>query len=126
MIKNENKIKDKKIQFYLPQVNEEGIWYKQYPYSQEVFESGGLWSYVRDKTQIEKIQASMSVEKSILECRLNYNPIITNEYKAIYKNQIYDVSLPDNFEGYIEETKFTLTLSVDNNTYTGADVYEQT
>lgn len=125
MQKNDLKIKDKKVQFYLP-VNNQGIWSKHYPYTRDSYSDGGLWAYIRDKSQIEKIHASMGLEKAVLECRLNYNPKITSEYKAVYKNQVYDVSLPDNYEGYTEETKFTLTLSIDNNTYLGADTYEQT
>lgn len=125
MQKNDLKIKDKKVQFYLP-VNEEGMWSRHYPYSRCTHKDGGLWAYIRDKSQIEKIHASMSLEKEILECRLNYNPKINSEYKAIYRNRVYDVSLPDNYEGYTEETKFTLTSSIDNNTYTGDDVYDRT
>lgn len=121
-MKNENKIKDKKIQFYLPQKHE-NVWYKHFPYSQEVFNGGGLWAYVRTKTQYEKIQSNIAVEKETLECRLNYNPIINQEYKAVYNNKTYDVSLPDGFEGYLDDTKFILTSSADNTTYEG-NIYE--
>lgn len=123
---NQEKIKDKKIQFYLPvsaQVNNNTIWHREYPYSKGVYDSGGLWAYVRDKSQYEKTQANMSIEKSILECRLNYTKRIGSLYKAIYRGNVYDVSLPDNYEGYAEETKFILTMSVDHNDYKGADVY---
>lgn len=121
-MKNENKIKDKKIQFYLPVKTASG-WRRSYPYSQTMYNGGGLWAYVRTKTQYEKTQSNMAIEKETLECRLNYNPIINQEYKAVYNGKIYDVSLPDGFEWYLDDTKFTLTSSADNTAYEG-DIYE--
>ena len=119
---NQYKIKDKKIQFYLP-VKKQGKWYKNFPYPEEVYNEGGLWAYARDKSQIEKYQTNMSLETEIIECRINYNPIINSGFKAYYKHKIYDVGIPDNYEGYTEETKFILTTSVDNNQYEG-NIYE--
>lgn len=119
---NQYKIKDKKIQFYLP-YKVDNKWYKKFPYSEEIFNEGGLWAYIRDKSQIEKLQTNMSLETIILECRLNYNPRINSGFKSIYNGKVYDVGLPDNYEGYTEETKFVLTTSADNNTYEG-NIYE--
>ena len=119
--------KDKKIQFYTPECDEvEGsiVWKKVYPYTQEKYDEGGLWAYVRQLQTSEKFQAGMSVDKAVLKAEINFNSRINNKMKAVFKGEIYDVGLPDDYEFFTDRTNLTLTSSIDNNDYTAEDEFD--
>lgn len=127
MSKNPYYVKDKKVQFYLPSyddINERD--YRKFPYTQTQFTEGGLWAYIRSQSFKEKFQSGYGSELLVKQCIINNNEEINNHYKAIYDGKVYDVSLPDTFEDYVEDIKFILTETADNETYsTEHDVFEE-
>lgn len=112
------KIKDKKIQFYLP-VQNDSVSRRSFPYSPAAYFAGGLWAYVRCLRASEKLSFGATVNDEVYSAELNYNTVIDGRYKAIYRGAVYDVSPADTFEGYVGTTKFTLTRSYDNTEYSG-------
>ena len=121
------KPKDKKIQYYTPQrdkIDGKIEWKKVYPYDKSKYDEGGLWAYVRQLQASEKFQAGMSVDKTVLKAEINYNKRINNQMKAVFKGEIYDVGLPDDYEFYTDRTNLTLTSSIDNNNYTAEDEFD--
>ena len=45
--------------------------------------------------------------------------------KAVFRNKIYDVGVPDNYEFKKEKTRVLLTLSIDKNKYTLEDEFDE-
>ena len=124
MNKNPQLIKDKKVQFYLPQIKletETEITYRKFPYTKAIYDDGGLWAYIRTQSFKEKFQNGYGVELGTKQCTINNNQQINNHYKAIYDGIVYDVSIPDTYEDYVEDMKFVLTEAVDNETYDPED-----
>jgi head-tail adaptor len=124
--KNPQLVKDKKVQFYLPQHNIEADKpYRKFPYTATVYAEGGLWAHVRSHSFKERFSAGYGVELTVKQCTINNNTEINNHYKAIYNGTVYDVSLPDTYEDYVEDIKFILTETADNQEYsTDDDVFE--
>lgn len=125
-----SKFKPFKAQFYksTPEKTESGIKYhKEYPYSSATYLNGGLWCAAQQ--QVAKEEPANAAVKAVktIKLRMNYNSSITidSTMKAIFKNEIYDVGIPDAYEFENREISVLLTLSSDNNEYTEEAVFNE-
>ncbi len=113
--------KTQKLQIYKAQgaKTAEGIvYYKKYPYAKHIHEKGGLWcSAIQKQADEEKINSAVKTVKKIDVRINNHRFAIDNTMKAVFKNEIYDVGVTDEYDFKSKEIKITLTASVDNNEY---------
>jgi len=119
-------IKDKKIQFYRvikEKENSVNKHYRSFIYTKAVYDDNGLWAYVRNLMDSEKVNRGRNVDTRSLKVIVNYNPKITSELKAIFNNETYDVSSVDPYEFYMDDTQLVLSKNNDKTNYAG-DRYE--
>lgn len=119
-------LKDKKIQFYRVIKEKEGTvnkYYRSFIYSKTVYDDNGLWVYVRNLMDSEKISRGRNIDTKSLKVIVNYNTKITTELKALFNNETYDVSGVDNYEFYMDDIQLVITKNNDKTNYTG-DRYE--
>ena len=126
-----NKRKDEKIQVYkVVTKTQEGttkkVLYRQFIYSQAIYQSGGLYANARDMKGTEIVNNGLQQEKTYLKFTLNRNPLIKEDLKIIYRGEVYDITPPiDNFDGRTRDiTVMALKSSTTIPTYAG-DIFNE-
>ena len=111
------KLKDKKIQLWTytsKKVNGVSVktWEKTLP--------NKIWAYYRLNTGNVKIEGSAitfvnAVENVVFVINRHSETTITTANKIVYNHKIYDITLVDDFEGYLTDLKINATLADDQN-----------
>lgn len=129
-----NKRKDEKIQVYVaktrktPNTNTVRK-YREFIYSQELFECGGLWANAREMTNTEVVNSGLEIENINIKFTVNRNKYIKPSCKVIYRGKVYDVKSVDNTDFRSLEISFAAVFTGDTQEYDGdifADDEEET
>jgi len=124
------KIKRNKVQVYTKELitnSKPALYKKLYLYSEEQYNAGGLWTYVRDSSTNERFTAqSNDIQLSAIFV-LNYNETIIKESRSMFvefKNsasrtsEVYQViGKPDRYEYGFNDIKLSTELKTDDTTY---------
>lgn len=113
MAEYKNLLKDKKIQlwkFTTSKVN--GVTVKKW----EKATPGKLWAYYRLQTGMVKVEGSAlryenTVENCIFVVNYRKDLVIDTSLKIVYNKKIYDITLVDDYEGYLTDRKISATLA---------------
>lgn len=120
-----NHRKDEKIQLYRKVTKTESETstreynYRQFIYSQDKFESGGLFANARMLTNTEATSGGLQFDKQNVKFIVNRNDDITTDLKVIYRGKIYDINSIDALDFRSKEMSFTAILTSDTTPYEG-------
>lgn len=119
-----NHRKDEKIQVYKSVVKQESnstrdTYYRQFIYSQDKFESGGLFANARTMTSTEVVNSGLEYDKANVKFTINRNDEIKLDLKVIYRGKIYDINSIDGLDFRSKEMSFTAIATSDTTKYSG-------
>ncbi len=119
-----NHRKDEKIQLYRRVTRQEpnstkDVYYRQFIYSQDKFESGGLFANARTMTNTEVVNSGLEYDRANVKFTINRNGNITLDLKVIYRGNIYDINSIDSLDFRSKEMSFTAIATSDTMKYSG-------
>lgn len=124
-----NHRKDEKIQVYYSTVKvqvgstrEET--FRQFIYSQDKFESGGLWANARTLTNTELTSGGLNIDLLTVKFTVNRNINIKTNCKVIYRGEVYDIKTIDELDFRSTEMSFTAVKTGDTTKYSG-DLFDE-
>lgn len=124
-----NHRKDEKIQIYesvtkrdLGSTRESS--YRQFIYTEDMFESGGLWANARTLTMTEVTNSSLATDRMNVKFTVNRNDKITTRGKVIYRGEVYDINSIDALDFRSLEMSFTAVKTGDTTQYSG-DLFDE-
>lgn len=107
------KLKDKKIRIlgYIHTVDEEGFGVDAW----KAIHNGRLWAYYRQLSGSEFFSSAMVNANEEVLFSVNYRTDITTEMLIEYKEQYYEITRIDDFEGYKDDLNIYCKLAADQN-----------
>lgn len=120
-----NHRKDEKIQIYRRVVKTASPTstiehnYRQFIYSQDKFESGGLFANARMLTNTEATSGGLQFDRQNVKFTVNRNDDIDTRYKVIYRGKVYDINSIDALDFRSKDMSFTAVQQDDPIPYTG-------
>lgn len=124
-----NSRKDEKIQLYrqvttVLEGSTKEVKYRQFIYSEDMFNKGGLWANARTMTNTEAINSGLDYDKFNVKFTINNNPKLATDLKVIYRGEIYDISTIDELDFRNVDNTFTAIRTADTSKYVG-DLFEE-
>lgn len=98
--------------------------YRQFIYSEEVYNKGGLMCFVRDMTNSESVSSGLAISKDNIKINFNHNERIKDDCKIIFRGKVYNVQgKPDEYDYNYRDDAIVIATQVNDTLKYEGDIF---